>query len=298
LQRFLKDFAPDLDRLALTLARLSRAPGPWTLSLDRTNWKLGKAHLNLLTLALITEGVSFPLLWIALEKDGRGKAGNSHTSERIALMRRFLHRFGTDACACLLADREFASRDFLTWLEGAGLSYCLRLKGDTLIANGRGEMCCADWLFRTCPIQEERPLGWRQVLGKRRFVTGTRLEDGDFLILVSDTERSLSRYALRWGIECLFGALKSRGFDLEATHVTDPVRLSRLVAFVALAYTWAAVSGLWVFARAGLKLKKHGRWPVSVLRLGLDWLQPMMAKLCRSVSECERRIALHFLSCT
>jgi len=298
LQRFLKDFAPDLDQLARTLSRLCRVCPPWHLAMDRTNWKLGKVHLNLLMLCLVTEGISFPLLWMSLSRDGAGKAGNSHTSERITLMERFVKLFGKAACACLMADREFASRAFLSWLEQAGLGYCLRLKGDTLIANGRGELCCADWLFRDCPIERERVLGWRRVLGKVRFVSGTRLAAGDFLIVVSDTERSLSVYALRWGIETLFGAFKRRGFDLEATHVTDPVRLSRLVALLALAYTWAGVCGLWCFARAGLQLKKHGRWPISIVRLGLDWLQPIMARLCRNVGEWQLSTALLFLSCT
>jgi len=298
LQRFLKDFAPDLEQLAVTLSRLCRVPAPWYLSMDRTNWKLGKAHLNVLLLAIVAPDLSFPLLWMPLSRDGAGKAGNSHTKERIALMQRFLYLFGKDACACLLADREFASREFLAWLEKAGIPYCLRLKADTLIANGRGELCCADWLFRSCPIQTERPLGFRRVLGRGRYVTGTRLESGEFLIVVSDTERALSLYASRWGIECLFGAFKSRGFDLEATHITDPLRLSRLVALLALAYTWAGVCGLWCFARAGLKVRKHGRWPISIVRLGLDWLQPLMARLCKSVDECQFATALHFLSCT
>jgi hypothetical protein len=301
LQRFLKDFAPDLDRLAQTLARLCGVAPPWHLSMDRTNWKLGKAHLNVLLLAIVVPGISFPLLWMTLSRDGAGKAGNSHTRERIALMERFLSLFGPAACACLLADREFAGRDFLAWLEKAGIPYCLRLKADTLVANGRGELCCAAWLFRNCPIQVERPLGFRRVLGRVRYVTGTRLTSGEFLIVVSDGQRALSLYASRWGIETLFGAFKSRGFDLEATHVTDPLRLSRLVALLALAYTWAGVCGLWRFAhavQAGLKLKKHGRWPISILRLGLDWLQPIAARLCRNGDEGQFSMALRFLSCT
>src|SRR5262245_6229338 len=46
-------------------------------------------------------------------------------------------------------------------------------------------------------------------------------------------------------IESLFGALKSRGFNLEDTHLKDSERLSRLLALLALAFTWAFVVGLW-----------------------------------------------------
>jgi hypothetical protein len=298
LQRFLKDFHPDLDSLAKTLARLCGIAPPWHLSLDRTNWKLGKAHLNILMLCIVAGPISFPLLWVALQKEGKGKAGNSDTSERIGLMKRFVQLFGAESCACLRADREFASEKMLLFLEGAKLSYQLRLKADILVADSRGEMCCAGWLFRDCLIQQERVLGFRKVMGRVRFVSGTRLVGGDFLIVVSDLARSLGEYALRWGIEPMFGAFKSRGFDLEATHVTDPIRLSRLVCLLALAYTWAGVCGLWEFSLREWKVKKHGRLPISVFRLGLDFLQPIVARLCRNVSECQESRAIRFLSCT
>jgi hypothetical protein len=34
-------------------------------------------------------------------------------------------------------------------------------------------------------------------------------------------------------IETLFAALKTRGFNLEATHMTDPAKLSTLIAILA-----------------------------------------------------------------
>ena len=90
LQRFFRYYAPDLDRLAKTLAALCKTPAPWHLAMDRTNWKLGVLHLNLLMLCIVAGPISFPLLWVGLEKEGKGKAGNTNTPERIALIRREL----------------------------------------------------------------------------------------------------------------------------------------------------------------------------------------------------------------
>ena len=322
LQRFLRFFDPDLDSLAVLLARLCKVAPPWNLAMDRTNWKLGKVHLNIFMLCIVEGYIGFPLIWVTLEKQEKakkgkkvevnrletgkkvGKAGNTSTKERIALMSRFLKLFRAESCACLRADREFASREFLLWLEHMGISYQLRLKASTLIADAKGQLCCADWLFRDCPIQKERSLGIRMVLGRPRFVTGTRLASGDYLILVSDVSRPLCEYSLRWGIEPMFGAFKSRGFDLEATHVTDPTRLSRLLCLLALAYTWSGVCGLWEFARVGfkpdgsIKVNKLGRLPISVFRLGLDFLQPFVKMLCRNAKECQAVTALQFLSST
>jgi len=50
-------------------------------------------------------------------------------------------------------------------------------------------------------------------------------------------------------IETLFGALKSRGFNLEDTKLQDSEGLSRLLALLAPAFTWAFVVGLWQASR-------------------------------------------------
>ena len=91
------------------------------------------------------------------------------------------------------------------------------------------------------------------------YLSGCRLKDGEYLILVSPEfcEKPHEQYRKRWGIETLFGALKSRGFNLEDTHLKDAERLSRLLDLLALAFTWAFVVGLWQASVKELKLKKH-----------------------------------------
>ena len=42
-------------------------------------------------------------------------------------------------------------------------------------------------------------------------------------------------YRKRWGIESLFGDCKTRGLNLEDTHITDPTKLDALMGIVALA---------------------------------------------------------------
>jgi hypothetical protein len=88
-----------------------------------------------------------------------------------------------------------------------------------------------------------------------------------------------------------------RGFNLEDTHVQDPERLSRLLALLALAFTWAFVVGLWQASVKELKLKKHGYPPKSIFRRGLNIL-------CRLVTNFERfdvgvwRKVIKLLSCS
>jgi len=96
----------------------------------------------------------------------------------------------------------------------------------------------------------------------------------------------------------MFAAFKSRGFRLEDTHVTCPERLSRLLGLLAVAYCWAFAAGKWLVETWPLKVKSHGRPPVSLVRRGLDYLRPVAVKLCASVSKTNMKQAVAFLSCT
>jgi hypothetical protein len=305
LQRFLRGF--DLD--AITLARLTLCwlqaglgvQPPYVLALDRTHWKFGKTEINVLKVALVYKGVAFPLLWTLL-----GKAGNSKTQERIALLSRYLDAFGKDSIAYLLADREFGGCAFLSWLQEAGISFVIRLRGNTVIENVRRERRTARGLFWHRKTGHEHHLGRRAVFGGKYplslVVSGMRLPEGEFLIVVSDRESPcgnlLTEYAKRWGIETLFGSLKSRGFDLEATHLQAGERLSRLLSVLSLAFCWAYLCGAWLFEQKPWKVKKHGRLPVSLFRRGLDFLQRLVLPICGRRDREQFQNAISFLSCT
>jgi hypothetical protein len=82
-------------------------------------------------------------------------------------------------------------------------------------------------------------------------------------------------------IETLFAAMNARGFNLEDARIQDSERLSRLLALLALAFTWAFVVGLWQASVKELKLKKHGYPPKSVFRRRLKILCCLLASLER-----------------
>lgn len=295
LQRFLRQFELPYAELAGFIVKLLGLPGPWTLALDRTNWKVGGVDLNILLLSIVYRGVGVPVVWLVLPT-----AGNSATGERITVVEIFLELFGAPNIACLLGDREFVGREWLRFLKRHRIRFQMRLHRDTLVRNGRGQQVQAWRLFcRTrlnCPLVIAEA---RRMWGLDLYLSGCRLQNGEYLILVSDEfcEKPHEQYRQRWGIETLFGALKSRGFNLEDTHLTDSERLSRLLALLALAFTWAFVVGLWQASVKELKLSKHGYPPKSVFRRGLNIL-------CRLVTNFERfdlvvwRKVINLLSCS
>lgn len=51
-------------------------------------------------------------------------------------------------------------------------------------------------------------------------------------------------YKERWQIETAFKALKTSGFNIEDTHLTDIERIEKLFALVLIAFTWAYLVGI------------------------------------------------------
>jgi hypothetical protein len=243
LQRFFRAFTLDYDVLARLLVRLFPVgEGPWYLALDRTNWKFGKTDLNFLILGIAHQGMALPILWTVLDQPG-----NSDTEERIALLQRFLAVFGASSIRALLADREFVGEDWVQWLQREGIPFYLRLKRNTLIPNAWNVPMRADVLFQSLKPGRTRSLeGRRPVWGCFVHLSALRLTDGDFLIIASSgasQHEAFTAYLRRWEIETLFGALKSRGFHFEDTHLTQPERISKLLALLALAFAWTYRTG-------------------------------------------------------
>ena len=100
LQRFLREFEMPYAELSLFIVKLLGVAGPYTLALDRTNWKVGAVDLNILMLSIVYRGVGIPVVWTVLPK-----AGNSDTSERTTVIEIFLDLFGAQNIVCLLGHR-------------------------------------------------------------------------------------------------------------------------------------------------------------------------------------------------
>lgn len=295
-QRFLRFFAMPYAAVARFVVRLLRVPAPWVITLDRTDWYLGETPLNIRVLGIAYRGVAFPLLWTILEKKGC-----SDTTERIALVREFGRIFGYRAIAYLCADREFVGRDWFSYLRSVEVDFRIRVRENTQITNGRGQVVPMRRLFRSQRIGEPLVIeGARSIWGLPLFVSGVRLSSGEYVIVVAprETLTALGDYSRRWEIETLFSCLKSRGFRLEETHVTHPERLKKLMALLAFAFCWAHIIGEWLTRQQPLKLKKHGRLARSIFRHGFDHLRRILCNLMNRSQQIAFRHVTNLLSCT
>ena len=246
---------------------------PRLLALDRTNWKLGSRDVNILVLAIVTRRFRVPLMWTLLDH-----AGNSATAQRIELMERYLRLFGAPSIRALLADREFVGAEWMNFLNKNNVPFVIRLKEDMLIRLADGSRR----QFRTLLRKPRRGTweGWLMGMDgspdNQLRCAAKRIKGGELLIVATnldDAGRGLNLYRKRWGIECMFADAKTRGFNIEDTHITEPDKLATLLVLVALAVTWAYRCATRVMGRGAIRKKGHGRREKSWFRTGLDALR-------------------------
>ena len=154
IQRFFARYALDLDLIAKLIVAILPHKAPYTISMDRTNWKFGSSNINALVIAITYKGVAFPVIFSLLDKKG-----NSNTTERIALMDRFMRLFGEDSINSLVADREFVGDDWVAYLNNNNIRYHLRIRHNFWIENPRnGKRVKVSWLFGDVKLNENKVL--------------------------------------------------------------------------------------------------------------------------------------------
>ena len=270
LKRFFGGVSLDTTSFARLKLKLIALKEGYVLSLDRTNWSIGCCEINMLMLAVCYKGIAFPLLWCRLDKKG-----NSNTRERLDLIDRLLGVLPANTIEALVADREFIGKAWFKGLKQRKLAFVMRLKNNTLVAckaKNKPASKRYDYLAKgetyVCPKRV-----W--VYGLHLHLAVTKSQQGELVVLACNDkpERAFVRYAQRWNIECLFSALKTRGFNLEDTRLTTTDKLDKLIIMLAIAFAWAHLMGEWVYEQRPLKLKKHGYLPISFFKRGLTYLR-------------------------
>jgi hypothetical protein len=277
IQRFMALYALDIDLIAeLVFSMLPHKP-PYRLALDRTNWKFGQTNINILALAVVYDGISFPILFTMLDKQG-----NSHTDERIALVERFIRLFGKDKIESLLGDREFVGQEWLAYLNRNKIGYYLRIKENFYVLDPRtNEQIKASRKFANLQFGEHRVLKRKHIVnGQPCYLSASKVKNkegkAELQIIISfrKPEKAKQAYKERWQIETAFKALKSSGFNIEDTHLTDLERFEKLLSLVIVAFTWAFVVGIFIHQNINkIRELKHGYRAKSFVKYGLEKME-------------------------
>jgi len=298
IQRFMADYTLDKDLIARLIFALLPHDPPYSIAIDRTNWKFGQSNINILVLAIVYKGVAFPILFKLMPK-----RGNSNTTERIQIINHYIRLFGKESLHYLVADREFVGENWIDYLNFNKIEYHIRIRDNFWVLNPKtGRQFKATWLFSDLKLNETKFLhSIYYVNNQLCYLSASKIKNKEgtpeFQIIISFCKPEIAQkiYKERWQIETAFRAMKTSGFNIEDTHLTEIERIEKLVAIVTIAFTWAYLVGIYLHEQVKpIRTLNNGKRAKSFFKYGLTYIATLLLN-----SEFQSDIDIfNFLSCT
>lgn len=213
------------------------------LVIDRTNWQYGSIDYNLLVLSLIWNDLSIPIYWLHLDNKG----GNSKSEQRIELVKWFTDNFATVTIEHVLADREFPSQEFISWLNQNNLPFVFRSKSSVLATDANKKVKVST-LFPNLHQQSNKTKAEtkiRRIYNSRLYLTIRLNQDNEKVYIISNQKQDNAAeiYRKRWTIEAMFAKFKTKGLKLESTRIMKHQRIQSLFMLMSIAYCYAIKIG-------------------------------------------------------
>lgn len=225
------------------------------LLLDRTNWKYGKKHINLLVIGLLYRDVFIPLVWLDLER-----AGNSKCKTRLELLDRLLDWWSLSGVALpklhIAGDREFIGFEWFQGLELRDIKYVMRIRANfkvELWLNGKikdrklglkimqryfsiSGKDCAEVVLMSELIVRLTAFDNDSSRGKAKYIY--------IMTNMDDMVEASKFYRKRYKIEICFKHLKDSGLCLESLAVQGGHKIDLMFAVLTLIYIMAIRKGI------------------------------------------------------
>ena len=183
------------------------------------------------------------------------------------MIERFIRLFGITLLDCLTADREFAGERWIKYLNDNRIRYYIHIRENFWVVQPHNDkQIKASWLFTYLPMNGCR-VNHRIVYLNNQlcYLSASKGKDKEgkpqlqIVISLNKPEDALGIYKERWQIETVFRALKTSGFNIENTYLTEIDRIEKLFALVMVAFTWAYLVGDYLHKYVKpIPIKKHG----------------------------------------
>jgi hypothetical protein len=229
-----------------------------------------------LMLHVVYKGRALPLAW----RVRQAPKGHFPEDLHIALVELVHEVIPAGTKVVFLGDGEFDGTALQATLNEAGWSYACRTALST-VATWEGETFRLDTLGACSKpgtlIALQEVKFTRDAYGPVMVLSCWAKGYQEPLYLVSNmasAEEACRYYQQRFRIETFFSDQKSRGFNIQKSHIADPQRLSRLFIAACLAYIWIVYLGS-VCERNGWRgiVHRSKRCDLSLFQLGMRLLE-------------------------
>ena len=259
-------FLPFADALLRSLAH-----SPLVLAMDGS--EAGRGCL-ILMVSVIYRKRALPLAWTVI----KGRKGHFSEEAHVELLER-IHILVPQGCTVIfLGDGEFDGITLQATLEAFQWEYvCRTAKNAPLCVDGE-RFAFEDLIFQPgdriampdarFTLQEYGPVLAIAVWAKEH-------KEPIYLVTNMDlVDEACHWYSKRFRIETFFSDQKSRGFHLNKSHISDPLRLSRLMIAACLAYLWIIFLGTLAILEDWVAvIHRTDRCDLSLFQLGLCLLE-------------------------
>lgn len=280
-RRFLKHDQMTVERWMLPVAQalvtmLARLPLVFVID----GSTVGRGCMCLM-LSVLYHRRALPLVWVVV----KAKKGHLPQEMHCDLLARLIPLVPPGADVTILGDGEFDGTVWQADITTQGWRYVCRTASDILLTRDGA----------TISMRDLAPQRGESVALEQVAVTGARYgpinalavweaayEQPIYLVTThSDLDLAQALYRRRAQIETYFSDQKSRGFRINRSHLSDPVRVSRLLIATALAYLWVVYLGV-VARRDALRARIHrgDRCDLSLFSLGLRLLAYCLRHRC------------------
>ena len=228
-----------------------------------------------LMLHVIYKGRALPLAWVVRQCP----KGHCPEALHIELVELVIALIPEGTKVVFLGDGEFDGTALQQTMNESGWFYACRTAKST-VATWEGLKFNLDILGssikRGMLIELKEVQFTRDAYGPVMVLCCWAKGEAEPLYLVSNmsvAEEAIWYYQKRFRIETFFSDQKSRGFNIQKSHLEDPQRLSRLLIATCLAYIWIVYLGSLCKSDGWqAMIHRRDRCDLSLFRLGLQLL--------------------------
>jgi hypothetical protein len=274
LRRWVKHESIDADVVYMPFAKqiLERLSAlPLVMVMDGS--QVGRGCMVLMV-SVLYQKRALPVCWIVY----KGKKGHTTAQRHIEALTKVLPLIPDKGQVVLLGDAEYDTSEMLLWVkEQERWDFVLRTSPQIYVQEGSQSQPIDAYALGKGQVFQHHQVGFTQQAAVSLNLVGwwSSRYDGPLYLVTSlaNGYQACKYYRHRYQIETFFSDQKSRGFHIHKSHLSDPVRLSRLLLAACLAYLWMVGQGLLVIAekKVGL-IDRTDRIDKSLFRLGLDWI--------------------------